>query len=621
MNKSVSLSALVIAASVSTNTFAQGSGTTQTTQLEPIIVSAGISPVAADEYGRSHTVITRDDIEERGYATVQEALEAQPGLAVTGTGPNDRQVRIRGGETNHTLILVDGVRLAAGDGGFSGYSLRGLSLDYVERVEILRGPQSVPYGTDASTGVINIVTRQAKEGWNRGFSAELGEGDRESGYLSWGGAANRFSVSATNYKDDGFDVSGDGGERDSTRYQSLAFKGAFDLTGRTELGMTYRVADTYYKYDEDDAYSAGFSAGADDVDAYVFDSKAKEDNRLERLGKIYLENQSARGLFTHRLRFDRTSNQASDTSDVTTEVVSYRFRAALDESPVGESKSEASWLLERRVDEDAGQDDDRESDSIAAEYQGWLTDALSVQAGARYDDNSLFEDATTWNVSGSYFLTQGYRLHASVGKAVINPSFFEFGGNSELEPEKNSGFDVGFELPLRLVNGTFDITYFEETLTDEIAFDSSAGKSENQSGDSDRQGLELTASIAPFQALSVEGSYTYLDASEPDGGIEVRRPRNELGVTATWHLPDSATSFTGNLRYVRGLFDNENWKEGYPVVRLPSFTVVDLSATHTVTETVELTARITNALDEAYQEVLGYATRGRAGFVGVRASW
>jgi vitamin B12 transporter len=618
MNRALTNTALAIAVSVSSSAYAQNS---QVTQMEPVIVVGGISPVAADEFGRSSTVITRQEIEDRGYTTVQQALEAQPGLALTGTGPNDRQVRIRGGETNHTLILVDGVRLAAGDGGFSGYSLRGLDLGYVERIEVLRGPQSVPYGTDASTGVINIVTREAKDGWNRGFSAEFGEGDRESGYVSHGGEDRRFSLSATNYKDDGFDVSGDDGERDSTRYQSATIKGAFDLADRTELGLSYRIADTHYKYDEDDVYLSKSDTGADSLDTYVFDSKSKEDNRLERLGKIYIRNQSASGFVSHRLRLDRTTNQASDTSDVTTEVVNYRLQTALDKSAVDSSESLLSWLVERRVDEDAGQDDDRENDSVATEYQGWVSDALSVQAGLRFDDNTVFEDATTWNLSGSYFLTHGHRFHASVGEAVINPTFSEFGTNPELEPEKNRGFDAGVEVPLQSVNGSFDATYFQETLTDEIGYDPSTQRSENQTGDSDRQGIELTASIAPVSSLSLEGSYTYLDAKEPEGGIEIRRPRNEFGLAATWRAPGSDTSFSGNLRYVRGLFDQENWKEGYPVVRLPSFTVVNFAASHAITDAVEVTARLTNAFDEEYQEVLGYATRGRAGYVGMRASW
>jgi vitamin B12 transporter len=145
MNKAIPLTALALAAGVSTNVYAQ---TSQTTELEPIIVSGGISPVAADEFGRSNTVITRRDIEDSGYATVQQALEAQPGVSINGTGPNDRQIRIRGGEGNHTLVLIDGVRAASGDNEFV---LRGLDTSYIQRIEILRGPQSVPYGTDAAT--------------------------------------------------------------------------------------------------------------------------------------------------------------------------------------------------------------------------------------------------------------------------------------------------------------------------------------------------------------------------------------------------------------------------------------------------------------------------------------
>ena len=101
----------------------------------------------------------------------------------------------------------------------------------------------------------------------------------------------------------------------------------------------------------------------------------------------------------------------------------------------------------------------------------------------------------------------------------------------------------------------------------------------------------------------------------------MRRPRNELGLRATWRLPATPTELSGDLRYVRGLYANQFWTGGETGARLPDFTVVNLAANHQLTEHLELTARLTNALDKGYQEVWGYATRDRAGYVGVKASW
>ena len=619
MNKAIPLTALALAASVSTNVYAQ---TSETTRLEPIIVSGGISPVTADEYGRSNTIITRRDIEERGYATVQQALEAQPGISINGTSPNERQVRIRGGEGNHTLVLIDGVRAASGDNEFF---LRGLDLSSIERIEVLRGPQSVPYGTDAATGVINIITREAGDGIDSGASAEVGEGDRQSAYVSRGTENSQLSLSVSRLYDKGYDFSGSGGEKDSTRWKSANAKGSIDLTSNTTAGFSFRVAEAQYDFDDT-------NSSANDLDGYVEDDTDKERNLTERAGSVYLENRSRDGSVGHRLRFDRTANQTDNefASDTVTEVAQYRTQIALDRTRIETSDQLLSVLLERRTDGDDGKVQDRENDSAALEYRTWLSDSLSLQAGLRFDDNNLFEDAYTWNVAGSYFLDNGLRLHSSAGRAVVNPSFFEFTGgtdqalNSDLEAEKNKGFDLGVEVPFQAVDGSVDVTLFRDVFKDEIFTDDAFPgpySYENRRGESERQGAEVTVSTRPIQNLDIEGSYTYLDATDLDDNTVTRRPRNELGINATLQVTETDTTLSGNLRYVKGLYGKEFWNQGSPRSELPDFTVVNLSANHPLTDNVDLTARITNAFDEDYQEVWGYATRGRAGFVGVRTQW
>ncbi|MEX0450401.1 TonB-dependent receptor [Spiribacter sp. 218] len=626
MNKSVSLSALVIAASVSTNAFAQGSGTTQTTQLEPIIVSAGISPVAADEYGRSHTVITRDDIEERGYATVQEALEAQPGISMNGDAPSNRQIRIRGGEGSHTLILIDGVRAAAGD---SEYIFRGLDTSYIERIEILRGPQSVPYGTDASTGVINIVTQQADTGFNAGAAVEIGEGDAESAYIAYGDTKTQVTLNISNRYDRGFDYSGDGGESDSSRWQSITTKGSFNLTRRLDTGFTYRIADVAYDLDEN-ADGFGGRPSSDNESDYVFDDPSESSEALERAGSGYIEYRPHDQITSHRVSFNRTSNQSDTVTDDVTEVASYRLQYSADRVAVAKSRQLLSLLVERKTDRGGADLPDRQTDSVAVEYTGWLADDWSAQVGVRHDFNESFSDVVSWNVASSYFLANDIRLHASGGRAIVNPSFFEFTGgtsrafNADLEPEENQGFDIGVEVPLSGLSGSVGVTYFKETLTNEISSDdlSAPFTYENDEGESDREGVELAASIAVNPSLDLRGNYTYLDATNADGSIEVRRPRNELSLGLTWRARQIPVTINGDLRHVRGLYDTQFWEPTpRPTEELPSFTTVDLSGQLDVLPGLTLTGRVTNLTDEENKEVWGYATRGRAGFVGVRASW
>ena len=128
----------------------------EVTDLAEIIVSGGLTPIEAQKYGRSVSVLTSEEIEDRGITTGQDALRSVPGLMINGSGDSFTQVRIRGAEANHTLILIDGVEASGGD---SEYILSGLDTANIERIEVLRGPQSVFYGSNASAGVINIITR------------------------------------------------------------------------------------------------------------------------------------------------------------------------------------------------------------------------------------------------------------------------------------------------------------------------------------------------------------------------------------------------------------------------------------------------------------------------------
>ncbi|PZA00942.1 TonB-dependent receptor [Gammaproteobacteria bacterium 2W06] len=631
MNKAIPLTALALAAGVSTNVYAQ---TSQTTELEPIIVSGGISPVAADEFGRSNTVITRRDIEDSGYATVQQALEAQPGVSINGTGPNDRQIRIRGGEANHVLVLVNGVRVAAGE---SGYNLRGFDIANIDRIEVLRGPQSVPYGTDAASGVINIITRRPMAGASRGGSFEVGEGGRQSAFLTHGSSRGDLSVTIDNIYDEGFDLSGDGGEKDSTSWETVTSKGRLGLTNQIEAGFSLRVADG--KYDLDDA-----PFGATSESTYVVDDTTKSNKLLERSLAASLAYSTPNSISTSRLTIENISNQTADTAvgDQTTTIYKYRGQLALDRRAVGSSDQLLSLLLESKEDSANSSTEERENRSYALEYQGFLSEDFSAQAGIRFDTSDNFSDSVTWNLASSYYFQSSTRLHVSVGRAVVYPSYFDiYGGdfpsfgqvyepNSNVRPEKNFGFDVGLEWSFLKDKGNAAITYYNETLEDEIFAKELTDKSTkketyfraaNRQSDSEREGVEISTDFRPVESVDFGLRYTYTRSTNDKGSVEGRRPKHELGFNTTWRASSVPLTLYGDLRYVRDLYDQQFYKDGNPFAKIPAFTVVDLSGRYSLTDHIDLTGRVTNAFDEDYTEVWGYATRGRAAYIGMAASW
>ncbi|WP_122072384.1 TonB-dependent receptor [Pseudophaeobacter sp. EL27] len=262
--------------------------------LGEIIISGGFTPIESQRYGRSASVLTSEEIEERGITSVQDALRAVPGLMVNGSGDSYTQVRIRGAEANHTLILIDGVEASAGD---SEYILSGLDTANIERIEVLRGPQSVFYGSNASAGVINIITKTGGIGTEYGGSAEIGsDGYRASARASTRSERGGISFSLAHDEDDGYDSSGSGGEEDGIRRTTLQLKGDYLVTQRLKLGFNLRTSDEHYDYDRTDRF-------ATDAAGYVVDDPTQFSERDERLAQIYAEFASLGGRLKHRLSF------------------------------------------------------------------------------------------------------------------------------------------------------------------------------------------------------------------------------------------------------------------------------------------------------------------------------
>jgi vitamin B12 transporter len=597
----------------------------ETFDLGEIIISGGLSPIAADALGRSVSVVTAQTIEDRGITTVQDALRALPGVSVNGTSISDMQVRIRGGEASHTLILIDGIEAAGGDGS---YSLSGLETANVERIEVLRGPQSVYYGANASAGVINIITRKGAVGQIYKTSLEVGAATTATAFISRRDARGGLSFSLAHTNDRGYDQSGDGGEKDGLERTTAILSGDYLVTDDFKLGFTLRRAKEEYDFD-----GTGFSAT--DADGYVVDDPTQFSNADELTAGIYAEYAMLEGRLTHRLSYEKTENKTSFNGGARTsrqtEALKYRLSFGLD----GRAVADADHLLNLLVEDETDSSTSnplfvRDTTSVALEYRGSF-DGLDVQAGARFDDNASFDDATTWNLGLSYQIPDtGLRLHASAGTGVVNPSYFElyattFGytGNPNLAPERNRSFDLGAEVTVLEGRGLIDVTYFNETLTDEIT-DVSTGPGtfsfENQLGESDREGIEVSGTMQATDALAVRLAYTYIDAKNPNGSVETRRPRHELALGATLDTFAGRGSVSADLRHVAGNFDTQFWG-AFATAELPAITTLDVSARYALTDTLTLNGRITNLLDDDAVNIWGYASRGRAAYVGISANF
>jgi vitamin B12 transporter len=620
-------------------------------ELDDILVFGGLTPVLVSEYGRSFSALSAEDIEKRQIAFAADALRALPGVSVNRAGAlgNLTQVRIRGAEGNHTLVLIDGIRVSAPENG--EFDFAGLIAADIERIEVLRGPQSSLFGSNAIGGVISITTKAGRGGSGGEARAEAGSDGTLGGSLSLRQETGRIGLgfSASLRETGGFNTAeSSGGEQDGDRNLTLSGRASYALTDTMTLGLTLRSTSRSGDYDD-------FNFGAATREELVTDAPLAHE-RDELFGALTLKAESLGGRLVHDLSFgladmdDGNFDAGVRTTDTTSTRRSARYQAsfALDAPTLEEADQTLTAAIEWERETfkandptlvfDPSQLDTQARETVSAvlEYRGSFAEALDVQVGVRHDDNDRFRDTTTWSLGLSYRLPNTTtRLHASAGTGAQNPTLFDqfgfipgsFVGNPNLAAEKSRGWDIGVEQQVLGGRGTIDVTFFEDRLTDEITaiFDPITFESTpvNQAGVSRRKGVEIAGRMDLSDAVQLGFGYTYLDARDPDGSREVRRPMHEVGLDLGYRLPNDRTEVNLALRHVAGQtdFDFTAPAFGGTKIGLADYTAVDVAVEHRLSDTLALTARVNNLFDVRYQEVDGYDTQRITAYAGVKTTW
>ncbi len=617
--------------------------------LDPIIVSGGLTPVPAREFGRAVSVVTAEDLARSQTQYVADALRGLPGVAVSRTGGAGglTQVRLRGAESNHTVVLIDGVEASAPENG--EFDFGGLLTADIARIEVLRGPQSAVYGSNAIGGVISITTKQATApGMSYSSQAEVGSDGTVGGQLAARLLTERANLSLSIAARDvgGYDISGNGGEDDGDNNLTVNARGDYALTESLAVGGTLRYVDRTSDYDD-------FAFGAPTSDELVVDADM-EHLRTEFFGSAFATLSAFGGRMSNEFRVnysdmdDKNRTDGADTANTTSGRTALRYlgTVALDAPSIAEARHTLSFGVERIEESfenndstlvfDPSQMDKQSRDltSLIGEYRGVFIEDLSVQANIRRDFNDGFEDVTTWSLAGSYLLPNaGTRLHASYGTGSQNPTLFEqFGfipgqwnGNPDLEPESSRGWDLGVEQTFLAGRAVVDLTWFQDRLTNEISstYDPVTGASTpyNEDGTSDREGIEFAGSFEVVSGLDAGLAYTWLDARDPDGQQEARRPGQEIALTLDYTTADARTNLNLEVRRVMDNVDIDFTAPSFGAerVELGDYTLVNIAGAYRLNDSVSVTGRVENLFDADYEEFDGYATPGITGFIGLRA--
>ena len=653
MSGKVGVASLVALGLISTT----GTSYAEDLNLDEVVVSAGLNPVDEEKVGRANTVITGKQLEQSQVKYVADALRMVPGVAVSRTGSYGgiTSIRIRGAEANHVLVLVDGVEAAETSNG--SYDFSGLLVSDIDRIEILRGPQSALYGSDAVSGVISIFTKGGSRNSQKAtFQTEVGTDGTALVDLGVRGGKEKFdyAFSGAFRRSDGFNASLSGDEDDGDINGTLNGKVRVDITDNVQFDGTMRYINRKSDYDE-----VGADALAYDADSYT---KTKEFYTGAGITWSAMD-----GKFVQKFRGEYTSIDRDSVSDDAgyeyndegdTAHLSYQGTYFFDTPTFADAKHSitgaAEWKREtfkEKISSSYGVtttgDDPMERNlyGFVAEYRGEYWDNLFLSGAVRYDKNDDFKDAATYTSSVAYlFANTGTRLHSSLGTGVKNPTFLEqygasnsYQGNEDLKPEESFSWDAGVEQSLFNDRLKLDVTYFNALLDNKIATTSSYNSTTgtyvttpvNIDGTTRQQGIEVSADVALTDTVKVKASYTYLDEDNIDseGNLITRRPKHSGSVNLSKSfLEGKAHAFVdvalnGDMSDMVYAYNPTTYASYYHATTLAKHALVNVGADYQINDKVQVYGRIENLLDADYQEVYGYNTAGITGYVGLKADF
>ena len=598
---------------------------------ETIVVTGARTPLEAGEAPASVTVLEEELVENLSLPATADLLRLVPGASVSTGGPRgtQTQLRLRGGEANHTLLFVDGIRFndpAAGNE--ARFEL--LTADALSRIEVVRGPQSALWGSEAIGGVVSLTTADVRRA--PGFSALAEYGSLDTSRLFAQGAARAgevaLSAAAGGQRSDGIDSFGAGGERDGFDSRSVSAKAVFTSLPALELGLVGHWIEGMSEYD-----------GFDPVTFKRADTFDETENRIAAVRGWGVYEAGSWRLSADAGHLDSANRNFLGTSPLNrtagarTALGAQVARSFGGHALIAAAEHQAEDFRARDQIYFGGSDQDRERSLTAfvGEWRAEWTPFLSTDVAVRHDSFSAFADATTLRATGVVTPAQGWRLHAAYGEGIAQPTFYDlygffpgsFEGNPDLKPERSQGWEAG----LRWSGGGLALgaTAFAHRLQDEIVdvFDpvTFLGSTANASGRSRRRGLELEGEYRPSDSLFLGFNYTFLDAEERqvEGAAlvrEVRRPRHSANLFAGGERGRLSWGATASYVGKRRDRDFDLWPA--PVVVLDDYLLASLRLGWRLTDEIEAFGRVENALDADYRDVVGYETAGRTVHAGLR---
>lgn len=576
----------------------------QTTTLETITVtSATKSEQKLKDVTANVDVITAEDIEDRKFKTVAEALNSLSGISISTYGGIGQvgSMYLRGMDAGKTLVLVDGIRYND-PSGFNGANIEHLMINDIERIEVIKGAQSSIWGADASAGVINIITKSAQKGTHGSVNLESGRYDTKIARANISHKTDDFDakLSVVRVDTDGFSAMSPKSsqaknyEKDAYENTSANIKLGYNLDENNRISTSYEVIDTKVNYDD-------FTANDDEIA-----------NNLTHLANITYENKNDIAI----------TKIYTNYTDIKREYTMYtpKYEGMIREYGINTNidyLSSSNLVLGadyKKFENKANLEKDYNNKAIFISNTNKFFDDKTIFTQAlRYDRYSDFDNKATGKVGIKQYIINDLNISANYGTGYNVPTFSQlfgqFSPNPDLNPEKTKTYDVSIEYK------GFSITYFNTEIKNLIA-DPTWSKYVNLEGTSKIKGTEIAYKNEVYADIFLNLNYTNLSAKNTDNQEFGRRPKDKLGFGVDYYgLKDF--HFNVNGEYIGERYDGNN-KQG---AKTGNYTIWNAVVDYDISKNFSTYLKLDNIFNKDYQIVDGYATSQRAAYLGIKASF
>ncbi len=605
--KKIQMFLIAFSLSFTTNAIAQTAE-----KMEAIEVKSTRLDFTKETTPASVTIITEEEIKKSGQFLIEKLIRTVPGLTVTQNGGLGRltNVNIRGAGNNATLVMIDGIQVNENLQG--SFNFNNLNVDNIERIEVLKGPQSTLWGADAVGGVIQIITKKGSGTPTHSVSFEGGSFStfKETAQSSGTIKSYNYSISASRTDSEGITAAAKNlgnSEKDDYEASNFSFRLGRNFLSDGKIDLISRYTKSSREFDEFSRTTfrpsdeARFSKG-DSVYFAVPIEKGIMDwwNVKLNLNFSYDKVQS----------FSSTDPFFAPTSTIYNRTWTADFQNKFE---LGHGLSAVAGF-EHQVLNGTNQ----ESNLHVSNFQQGIylqtkynyQDQLILTAGVRYNKNQVFDDRTTYQFEGLYkFASTGTTLRASVATGFRAPTgndlFFPFFSNPNLKPEENENWEFGFDQALLDGRLAFGAVYFDSETENRIQFDL-VSFSIGNIGLAKSKGIESYISYQIMKDLTFSTNHTWNQAVDGDKSPLVRIPKHTLNASLDYSK--------GSLSGLFGIYARSGIRDG--VFNTNGFATVRMALKYQVTKNLKITARGENLLDKDYEEIPGFETAGVAGYGG-----